>query len=96
MTQIGWYGVDPLMGPVDRLPLAARGGPGHATHPSPRARPFGVRLARMPIRTDGAAPQCGQYSKTYTVDKKTENTKVIIDGNEENHPDETEVEREID
>lgn len=28
---------------------------------------------------------CGQYSKTYTIDRKPENTKVIVDGNEENH-----------
>jgi hypothetical protein len=53
-------------------------------------------LARPPIRIDGVSPQCGQHSKPYTVDRKTENTKVIIDGNEENHQDVIEVEREVD
>lgn len=95
MTQLSWYGVDPLMGPVDRLPLITRGTPEGAP-PSPRARPLGVRLARMPMRIDGAPPQCGQHSKTYTIDRKKENTKIIIDGKEENHEDVNEVEREID
>ena len=55
------------------------------------------------MKVDGASPQCGQHSKTYTVDsktytvdRKTENTKVIVDGNEENHQDVNEVEREVD
>ncbi|MGH3875294.1 MAG: hypothetical protein ACRDSR_28005 [Pseudonocardiaceae bacterium] len=96
MTQLGWYGADPLMGPADRLSLIARDAPSHVPLPSPRARPLGARLARMPIRIDEASPQCGEHSKTYTVDRKTENTKIIIDGNEENHQDVTEVEREID
>jgi hypothetical protein len=106
MTQLDWYGADPLMGPADRLPLIARGTPDHVAPPSPRARPLGVRLARMPMRiepmrVEGASPwfsslQCGKHSKTYTIDRKTENTKVIVDGNEENHEDVTEVEREID
>ncbi|MGQ0776798.1 MAG: hypothetical protein ACT4NY_20670 [Pseudonocardiales bacterium] len=96
MTQLGGHGADPLMGPADRLPLTARGTPGHVAPLSPRVRPFGARLARMPIRIDGALPQCGQHSKTYTIDRKKENTKVIVDGNEVNHQDETEVEREID
>ncbi|MGH3798686.1 MAG: hypothetical protein ACRDTD_00860 [Pseudonocardiaceae bacterium] len=96
MTQLGWYGADPLMGPADRLPLAARGAPDHVAPPSPRARPLGVRLARMPMKIDGASPQCGKHSKTYTIDRKTEDTKIIVDGKEENHPDETEVERETD
>lgn len=96
MTQLGWYGADPLMGPADRFSLIARGTPGHTAPLSPRARPIGARLARMPMRIDGALPQCGKHSKTYTFDRKTENTKLIIDGNEENHEDMTEVEREID
>ncbi len=95
MTQLGWYGVDPLMGPVDRLPLITPGTP-DGVPPSPRARPLGVRLARMPMRADVILPQCGEHSKTYTVDRKKENTKVIIDGNEENHEDVNEVEREVD
>jgi len=96
MTQLGWYSADPLMGPADRLPLIARGAPGHVMPLSPRARPLGVRLARMPMRVEGASLQCGKHSKTYTIDRKTENTKIIIDGNEENHEDVTEVERETD
>ncbi len=96
MTQLGWYGADPLMGPADRLPLIARSTPDHVTRPLPRVRPLGVHLARTPIRIDRESPQCGQHSKTYTVDRKTENTKVIIDGNEENHQDVNEVEREVD
>lgn len=96
MIQLGWYGADPLMGPADRLPLIARGTPDHAVPTSPRARPLGVRLARMPMRIEEASPQCGQHSKTYTIDRKTENTKIIVDGNEENHEDVTEVERETD
>ena len=96
MTQLGWYDTDPLMGPVDRLSLAARAAPEHLAHLVPRARPLGVRFARMPKKIGGAASQCGEHSKTYTIDKKTENTKIIIDGNEENHLDTTEVEREID
>ena len=96
MTQLGWYGADPLMGPADRLPLIARGTPEQVAPLPPRARPLGVRLARMPMKVDGASPQCGQHSKTYTVDRKTENTKVIVDGNEENHQDVNEVEREVD
>ncbi|MGH3973242.1 MAG: hypothetical protein ACRDS9_07945 [Pseudonocardiaceae bacterium] len=96
MTQLGWYGADPLMGPADRLTLIARGTPDHVASPSPRARPLGIRLARIPMRIDGASPQCGRHSKTYTIDRKTENTKVIVDGNEENHQDVTEVERETD
>ncbi len=95
MTQLSWYGVDPLMGPVDRLPLVTRGKPEDGP-PSPRARPLGVRLARMPLRIAGTPPQCGQHSKTYTIDRKKENTKIIIDGKEENHEDENEVERETD
>lgn len=95
MTHLGWYGVDPLMGPVDRLPLITPGTRGGAS-PSSRARPLGMRLARMPVRIDGAPPQCGEHSKTYTIDRKKENTKVIIDGNEENHEDVNEVERETD
>lgn len=95
MTQLGWYGVDPLMGPIDRFPLITRGTP-EDVPTSPRARPLGVRLARMPMRIDGAPPQCGQHSKTYTIDIKKENTKIIIDGKEENHEDTNEVEREID
>jgi hypothetical protein len=96
MTQLGWYGADPLMGPADRLPLTARGASDDVVPLSPRVRPFGVRLARMPLRIDGASPQCGKNSKTYTIDRKTEDTKIIVDGKEENHPDETEVERETD
>ena len=96
MTQLDWYGADPLMGPADRLPLIARDSPDHVVPPAPVARPVGVRLARAPVRVDGKPPQCGQHSKSYTVDRKTENTKIIVDGNEENHPDTTEVEREVD
>ncbi len=96
MTQLGWHGADPLMGPADRLPLIACGTPEHVAPISPRARPLGARLARTPMKLDGASPQCGEHSKTYTVDRKTENTKVIIDGNEENHQDVNEVEREVD
>jgi hypothetical protein len=96
MTQLGWYGADPLMGPADRLFLIAHSVPGHSALLSPRARPLGVRLARMPMRVEGASPQCGKHSKTYTIDRKTENTKIIVDGNEENHEDVTEVERETD
>lgn len=96
MTQLDWYGADPLMGPADRLPLIARGTPDHVASLASLARPLGVRLARAPVRVDGELPQCGQHSKSYTVDRKTENTKIIVDGNEENHPDTTEVEREVD
>jgi hypothetical protein len=92
---LGWYGVDPLMSPVDRLPLIARGTPDNAP-PSARARPLGVRLARTPMRIDRVLPQCGKHSKTYTIDRKKENTKIIVDGTGENHQDEKEVEREID
>ena len=95
MTQLDWYGVDPLMGSVDRLPLITRDAP-DGVPPSPRARPLGVRLARMPMKVDKRLPQCGEHSKTYTVDHKKENTKIIIDGNEENHEDENEIERETD
>lgn len=96
MTQLGWYGADPLMGPADRLSLIVHGTPDHVAPLSPQARPLGVRLARMPMKVGEASPQCGQHSKTYTVDRKTENTKVIVDGNEENHQDVNEVEREVD
>jgi hypothetical protein len=82
MTNPGWYGVDPLMGPVDRLSLITRDTP-DGVPPSSRARPLGLRLARMPRGIDGAPPQCGEHSKTYTVDHKKEKTKIIIDGNEE-------------
>lgn len=99
MTQRRWYGTDPLMAPVDRIPLAGYSDPARdePLSASPVVRPFGVRLARIPVHIDASIPvRLGEHSKTYTVDKKTENTKVIIDGNEENHPDTSEVERETD
>lgn len=96
MTQLGGYATDPLMGPADRLPLIAASTPSRIASSSPQARPLGARLARMPMKTAGTSPQCGQHSKTYTIDRKTENTKIIVDGKEENHQDTTEVEREID
>ncbi|MGH4016512.1 MAG: hypothetical protein ACREMZ_16150 [Gemmatimonadales bacterium] len=96
MTQLNWYGADPLMGPADRLPLAARQTPGQADPPSRQARLLGVFLARAPLKIDVTAPQCDRHAKSYTIDRKTENTKVIVDGNEENHSDVTETEREVD
>lgn len=96
MTQLGWYGADPFMGPADRLPLAARQSPSQITQYSHQPRPLGVRLARTPMNPDSASPRCDKHSKSYTIDRKTENTKIIVDGNEENHNDVTEVEREVD
>jgi hypothetical protein len=93
-----WYGIDPLMAPLDRLPTGSRPLAVHGRDTShAEVRPFGARLARTPIEANEAIPaQLGQHSKTYTFDKKTENAKVIVDGTEENHPDTTEVERETD
>ncbi|HEU0086854.1 MAG TPA: hypothetical protein VFQ77_04280 [Pseudonocardiaceae bacterium] len=96
MTQLNWYGADPLMGPADRLPLVARQSSSQIA-PAPHvARLLGVRLARPPTKIHNASAQGGRHSKSYTVDRKTENTKVIVDGNEENHDDVTETEREVD
>lgn len=94
-----WYGTDPLMAPLDRLPTGTRPPAvnGRDTSHAGLVRPFGARLARTPIgANEEILAQLGQHSKTYTFDKKTENTKVIVDGKEENHPDTTEVERETD
>jgi hypothetical protein len=96
MTDPRWYGADPLMGPVDRLPLVGRL-PGSQRSAPGGSRPLGVRLARGPVPVGEERPaRLGEHSKTYTFDKKTENMKIIIDGNEENHPDTREVEREFD
>ncbi|MGH3912381.1 MAG: hypothetical protein ACRDTC_03060 [Pseudonocardiaceae bacterium] len=84
------------MGPADRFPLIVHQALSQTAPPSRRARLLGTRLARTPMKIDGASPQCGRHAKSYTVDKKTENTKVIVDGNEENHSDETQTEREVD
>ncbi|MGH3905674.1 MAG: hypothetical protein ACRDTE_16045 [Pseudonocardiaceae bacterium] len=96
MTQLHWYGADPLMGPADRLPLIARQTSSQADRPFRQARLLGIRFARAPRKIDTSSPQCDRHAKSYTIDRKTENTKVIIDGNEENHSDVTETEREVD
>jgi hypothetical protein len=96
MTQLSWYGADPLMGPADRLPLVSRPSPSHVAPDPHKSRLLGIRLARAPMRINVESPQCGQHSKSYTIDRKTENTKVIVDGNEENNSDATETEREVD
>ncbi|MGH3938107.1 MAG: hypothetical protein ACRDTG_05640 [Pseudonocardiaceae bacterium] len=84
------------MGPADRLPLIAHQELSQTAPSSGRAPLLGIRLARTPMKIDSASPQGGRHAKSYTIDKKTENTKVIVDGNEENHSDETETEREVD
>jgi len=96
MTQLSWYGADPLMGPADRLPMVARPSPSHLVPGPHKSRLLGIRLARTPMKINMGSPQCGQHSKSYTIDRKTENTKVIVDGTEENHSDVTETEREVD
>lgn len=96
MTQLNWYGTDPLMSPADRLPLVARQTPNQPGPSSRQSCLLGIRFAQPPMKIDSELPQCGRHAKSYTIDRKTENTKVIIDGKEENHSDTTETEREID
>jgi hypothetical protein len=74
--QLNWYSADPLMGPADRLPLVVHHTLSRDGLPGRRARLLGTHFARTPVRIESPSPQCGRHAKSYTIDRKTENTKV--------------------
>lgn len=85
-------GYDPLMPSTSRFPLSPSGGRltlSAALPSGPATRPFGMRYAVRPL-------ECGEHSKKPTKHSRTEQTKIMSDGQVAGYEPDTEEWVEMD